>query len=238
MYTAKKEHLCYISFILFFFNSPLFAQKSALPRYRRIFKLTTQFSNVKAEKPFHLIINYVTRSLNFKSYPTLDANPSPNVYTLTSNVLLEQNYNSFVFSLKTVVLLEHWAGCWWLTRAQRRSTASRMSSWCPILVTPNSSSSWWVMCSSCSPPICSRSKFFTYCWRQSSRPDEMTEGCALGHLWLSSVDTVNQGSGWIIQQHTDAFLSLMMMQLVFQQTFYILFCQNWCRITFGLFPHY
>lgn len=60
----------------------------------------------------------------------------------------------------------------WLTRAQRRSTASRMSSWCPILVTPSSSSSWWVMCSSCSPPICSRSKLFTYCWRQSSRPEE------------------------------------------------------------------
>lgn len=47
-----------------------------------------------------------------------------------------------------------------------------MSSWCPILVTPSSSSSWWVMCSSCSPPICSRSKLFTYCWRQSSRPEE------------------------------------------------------------------
>lgn len=106
--------------------------------------------------------------------------------------------------------------CCWLTRAQRRSTASRMSSWCPILVTPSSSSSWWVMCSSCSPPICSRSKFFTYCWRQSSRPDEMTEGRVLEHCWLSSVDTVNQGCEWIIHQHTVAFLSLSLFIMLHQ----------------------
>lgn len=119
--------------------------------------------------------------------------------------------------------------CRWLTRAQRRSTASRMSSWCPILVTPSSSSSWWVMCSSCSPPICSRSKFFTYCWRQSSRPDEMTARRVLEHCWLSSVDTVNQGCEWIIHQHTVAFLSLSLFIMLhqfsvgYQQTFFCIY---------------
>lgn len=185
--------------------------------------------------PIHVFVNCVRRSLNFKSYQTPDANPFPNIYTLVGT-----KHNGVVFLLKTAGLREHWARRWWrwLTRAQRRSTASRMSSWCPILVTPNSSSSWWVMCSSCSPPICSRSKFFTYCWRQSSRPDEMTERCALGHRWLSSVDTVNQGSGWIIHQHTAAFLPIMVAQLLFHQTFYFLFCQYWYRITFAVFSRY
>lgn len=57
-----------------------------------------------------------------------------------------------------------------LTSAQRRSTASNTSSWCPILATPSSSRSWCVIFSSCSPLIFSRSKLLTYCWRLSSNP--------------------------------------------------------------------
>lgn len=58
-----------------------------------------------------------------------------------------------------------------LTRAHSKSTASRMSSWCPMRVTPSSSSSWWVMRNNWSPAIISLSKFLIYCCRQSSRPE-------------------------------------------------------------------
>lgn len=57
-----------------------------------------------------------------------------------------------------------------LTSAQRRSTASNTSSWCPIRVTPSSSRSWCEIFSSCSPFIFSRSNLWTYCCRQSSNP--------------------------------------------------------------------
>lgn len=56
------------------------------------------------------------------------------------------------------------------TNAQSKSTASRISSWWPIRVTPRSSNSWWVIRSSWSPLIFSLSKFLIYCCRQSSRP--------------------------------------------------------------------
>lgn len=62
-----------------------------------------------------------------------------------------------------------------LTRAQSKSTASRMSSWWPILDTPKSSSSWWVIRSSWSPPTFSLSKVLMYCCRQSSRPEGTTQ---------------------------------------------------------------
>lgn len=57
-----------------------------------------------------------------------------------------------------------------LTRAQSRSTASRMSSWCPMRDTPRSSSSWWVMRRSWSPSTFSVSNVWVYCCKQSSRP--------------------------------------------------------------------
>lgn len=67
-----------------------------------------------------------------------------------------------------------------LTSAQRRSTASNTSSWCPIRVTPSSSRSWWEICSSCSPFIFSRSNLWTYCCRQSSNP---TKKAKKVHYW-------------------------------------------------------
>lgn len=57
-----------------------------------------------------------------------------------------------------------------LTRAQSKSTASRMSSWCPMRETPSSSSSAWLILSSRSPQTPPRSKTHTYCCKQSSRP--------------------------------------------------------------------
>lgn len=57
-----------------------------------------------------------------------------------------------------------------LTSAHRRSTASKISSWWPMRLTPRSSSSWCVMRSSWSPLIFSLSKFLIYCCKQSSRP--------------------------------------------------------------------
>lgn len=63
-----------------------------------------------------------------------------------------------------------------LTRAQSKSTASSISSWCPILDTPKSSSSWWVIRSSWSPPTFSFSKVLMYCCRQSSRPEGKATG--------------------------------------------------------------
>lgn len=73
-----------------------------------------------------------------------------------------------------------WTGvsCWAdkvLTNAQRRSTASRISSWCPTRVTASSSRSWCEIFRSCSPSIFSLSKLETYCWRLSSSPDRQTE---------------------------------------------------------------
>lgn len=56
------------------------------------------------------------------------------------------------------------------TRAQSRSTASRMSSWCPMRETPSSSSSAWLILSSRSPHTGARSNTQMYCCRQSSRP--------------------------------------------------------------------
>lgn len=64
-------------FKLFYNSLKLFAQKIC----------TTQFSHVKPEKPFHVFINCVTGSLNFKSYQTLDANPFPNIYTLARTII-------------------------------------------------------------------------------------------------------------------------------------------------------
>lgn len=61
------------------------------------------------------------------------------------------------------------------TRAQRRSTASRMSSWWPTRLTVSSSRSWWEIFNSCWPSIFSFSKFGTYCWRLSSSPDRDRE---------------------------------------------------------------
>ena len=57
-----------------------------------------------------------------------------------------------------------------LTRAQSKSTASRMSSWCPMRETPSSSSSAWLILSSLSPHTPPRSNTHTYCCKQSSRP--------------------------------------------------------------------
>lgn len=57
-----------------------------------------------------------------------------------------------------------------LTRAQSKSTASRMSSWCPMRETPRSSSSAWLILSSLSPHTPPRSNTHTYCCKQSSRP--------------------------------------------------------------------
>lgn len=76
-----------------------------------------------------------------------------------------------------------------LTRAHSRSTASRMSSWCPILDTPRSSSSWWVIRSSWSPPTFSLSKVLMYCWRQSSRPGKKAH--TLRHTHSIQLDKVN-----------------------------------------------
>lgn len=66
-----------------------------------------------------------------------------------------------------------------LTRAQSKSTASRTSSWWPILDTPKSSSSWWVIRSSLSPPTFSLSKVLMYCCRQSSSPEGWQENFLL-----------------------------------------------------------
>lgn len=40
---------------------------------------------------------------------------------------------------------------------------------------PRSSRSWWEICNSCSPFIFSRSNLWTYCCRQSSRPNKAQE---------------------------------------------------------------
>lgn len=73
-----------------------------------------------------------------------------------------------------------------LTSAQRRSTASNTSSWCPIRVTPSSSRSWWEICSSCSPFIFSRSNLWTYCCRQSSNPTKKSRSPLLSLCYLYS----------------------------------------------------
>lgn len=72
-----------------------------------------------------------------------------------------------------------------LTKAQSRSTASRMSSWWPIRDTPKSSSSWWVIRRSWSPPTFSLSKFLMYCCRQSSRPGAKTHKRQVHNSFLS-----------------------------------------------------
>lgn len=55
-----------------------------------------------------------------------------------------------------------------LTRKQSFSTASRMSSWCPILETPNFSSSLDVSWSRSMPDKCHVD--VGYCWRGESKP--------------------------------------------------------------------
>lgn len=67
------------------FDSPTFAQTSPLTRQRYIFKPTMPFSNIKPDKPFHVIINCVTRTFQFQSYQSLDANPFLNVYPQLCN---------------------------------------------------------------------------------------------------------------------------------------------------------
>lgn len=69
--------------------------------------------------------------------------------------------------LKHVVMIQ--------TRAQRRSTASRMSSWWPTRLTASSFRSWWEIFNSCWPSIFSFSKFGMYCWILSSSPDRDRE---------------------------------------------------------------
>lgn len=88
------------------------------------------------------------------------------------------------------------------TRAQRRSTASRISSWWPTRLTASSSRSWWEIFNSCWPSIFSFSKFGMYCWRLSSSPERNRERetshkeafseSVIGLAYFDSVRVLNQ----------------------------------------------
>lgn len=66
-----------------------------------------------------------------------------------------------------------------------------MSSWWPILDTPKSSSSWWVIRNSWSPPTFSLSKVLMYCCRQSSSPEGTTQDDR------KTFSTVRQGDSFV-----------------------------------------
>lgn len=85
-----------------------------------------------------------------------------------ANSMTDWPHRSDFPELKHVVMIR--------TKAQRRSTASRMSSWWPTRLTESSSRSWWEIFNSCWPSIFSFSKLVMYCWRLSSSPERDREG--------------------------------------------------------------
>lgn len=97
------------------------------------------------------------------------AKVSTYIYFLMQINIIGQGFSGISDWMRGGKRASEWAEV--LTKAQSRSTASRISSWWPTRVIVSSSRSWWEIFRSCSPLIFSLSKLGTYCWRLSSSPE-------------------------------------------------------------------
>lgn len=81
-----------------------------------------------------------------------------------------------------------------LTKVQSFSTASKITSWCPILWTPNLSKSWEVNWSSSTPDKCHSET--GYWFMGASRPGHKTTADVWSTNWaqISSEESLSRGS--------------------------------------------